>query len=241
MAWMRAVLLPVLALMCTAGVPETEVAEATPTALRGQVQEQIVTAQLPDAPDFERRDDSVWSSSAGAEGWDVEGDDDEDIEPLVNLVSEIALERSAAKRPSDDDDDLFDDPGVPKIFSGCHDFNGTAGIPCPTGLTCVLHHDKTFSQCVPCQPRRFGQVCQKLDDFMRYAAVHTCNRTCPDTKCYNKNWCIFPYRCIIDVEESWGQCIHCRSKKFWGNSCHSMQEGLMERAEKVCHRKCREY
>mmetsp|Transcript_166510 Transcript_166510/g.529004 ORF Transcript_166510/g.529004 Transcript_166510/m.529004 type:complete len:134 (-) Transcript_166510:411-812(-) len=110
MAWMRAVLLPVLALMCMAGVPETEVVEATPTALRGQVQEQIVTAQLPDAPDFERRDDFLWSSSAGDEGWDVEGDDDEDIEPSVNLVSETALDLSVAKMPSDDD--LFDDNPV---------------------------------------------------------------------------------------------------------------------------------
>mmetsp|Transcript_113682 Transcript_113682/g.361188 ORF Transcript_113682/g.361188 Transcript_113682/m.361188 type:complete len:240 (-) Transcript_113682:92-811(-) len=239
MAWMRAVLLPVLALMCMAGVPETEVVEATPTALRGQVQEQIVTAQLPDAPDFERRDDFLWSSSAGDEGWDVEGDDDEDIEPSVNLVSETALDLSVAKMPSDDD--LFDDNPDTKIYSGCHAFNGTAGIPCPMGLTCVVRYDEKWSQCVDCSVRKFGQVCQKLDDYMRYAAVHSCGLTCPDTKCYNQNWCVAPYRCIIDPEEVWGQCVSCRSKKFWGNSCHSLGEGMIDRAEKLCHRKCREY
>mmetsp|Transcript_166506 Transcript_166506/g.528993 ORF Transcript_166506/g.528993 Transcript_166506/m.528993 type:complete len:114 (-) Transcript_166506:88-429(-) len=102
-------------------------------------------------------------------------------------------------------------------------------------------YDEKWSQCVDCSVRKFGQVCQKLDDYMRYAAVHSCGLTCPDTKCYNQNWCVAPYRCIIDPEEVWGQCVSCRSKKFWGNSCHSLGEGMIDRAEKLCHRKCREY
>eukprot|EP00445_Apocalathium_hangoei_P067233 CAMPEP_0204108224 /NCGR_PEP_ID=MMETSP0361-20130328/589_1 /ASSEMBLY_ACC=CAM_ASM_000343 /TAXON_ID=268821 /ORGANISM="Scrippsiella Hangoei, Strain SHTV-5" /LENGTH=278 /DNA_ID=CAMNT_0051057817 /DNA_START=52 /DNA_END=888 /DNA_ORIENTATION=- len=181
-------------------------------------QEQTVMAPLPDGPDFEVHDD--FGSSA---------DEDTDITPSVGVPL------------GDDDDDLFDDHPVTKIYSGCHAFNGTAGIPCPMGLTCVVRYDEKWSQCVDCSVRKFGQVCQKLDDYMRYAAVHSCGLTCPDTKCYNQNWCVAPYRCIIDPEEVWGQCVSCRSKKFWGNSCHSLGEGMIDRAEKLCHRKCREY
>jgi len=119
--------------------------------------------------------------------------------------------------------------------TGCHGENGTA---CPEGETCIVKHDGTWSQCFSCSKSTFGQECQKLDDYMRYAAVRTCKRTCLDQRCYNKRWCFKPYRCIVDKEEQWGQCISCHSKKFWKNSCFALKDGLRKKASRTCHRKC---
>merc|ERR1712232_1092805 len=62
---------------------------------------------------------------------------------------------------------------VPVI--GCHGENGTA---CPHGETCIVRYDGNWSQCFSCSKATFGQECQKLDDYLRYAAVRTCKQTC---------------------------------------------------------------
>jgi len=119
---------------------------------------------------------------------------------------------------------------------GCHGENGTA---CPEGETCIARDDGNWSQCFSCSKATFGQECQKLDDYLRYAAVQTCKQTCVDTKCYNHQWCFKPYRCIVDKEAQWGQCINCHSKKFWSASCFASPPGLRMIASRTCHRRCR--
>jgi len=124
-------------------------------------------------------------------------------------------------------------------ITGCH--NGTS---CPQGESCIVSYNGTWSQCFSCSKATFGQECQKLDDVLRYAAVRTCKQTCLDTGgrtagCFNKNWCFKPYRCIVDREAHWGQCISCHSKKFWENYCYKAPEGLRKIASRTCHRRCR--
>mmetsp|Transcript_93379 Transcript_93379/g.261177 ORF Transcript_93379/g.261177 Transcript_93379/m.261177 type:complete len:251 (+) Transcript_93379:93-845(+) len=127
--------------------------------------------------------------------------------------------------------------GVDKVaVTNCHVEGGNA---CPHGETCVVKHDSTWSQCVNCHKVEFGRECQKLGDNMRWAAIHTCKRSCLDSQCYNKQWCLKPYRCILTGDKTWGQCISCHSKKFWQHSCHSMKADLLEQAEATCHKKCK--
>mmetsp|Transcript_2585 Transcript_2585/g.7445 ORF Transcript_2585/g.7445 Transcript_2585/m.7445 type:complete len:248 (-) Transcript_2585:98-841(-) len=127
--------------------------------------------------------------------------------------------------------------GVDKVaVTNCHVEGGNT---CPHGETCVVKHDKTWSQCVNCHKVEFGRECQKMNDVMRWAAIHTCKRSCLDTQCYNKQWCLKPYRCVLDSKREWGQCISCHSKKFWHHSCHSMKADLLEQAEQICHKKCK--
>mmetsp|Transcript_131896 Transcript_131896/g.333269 ORF Transcript_131896/g.333269 Transcript_131896/m.333269 type:complete len:273 (+) Transcript_131896:110-928(+) len=117
----------------------------------------------------------------------------------------------------------------------CH---GPNGRPCPHGKTCIVKWDGTFSQCMDCSAKHFAKSCQKMDDYMRYAAIHTCKRTCLDTKCYNDYWCLKPHVCVTDAESNWGQCASCKSKKFWHNSCWSLDANLKRRAQTRCHRHC---
>mmetsp|Transcript_94922 Transcript_94922/g.273237 ORF Transcript_94922/g.273237 Transcript_94922/m.273237 type:complete len:246 (+) Transcript_94922:102-839(+) len=126
--------------------------------------------------------------------------------------------------------------GVDKIaVTNC---TGDGGNKCPDGETCVVKYDGTWSQCVDCSAEAFGRECQKLNDYMRYAAVHTCKRTCMDVKCYNQDWCLSPYKCIVDRTANWGQCVGCHDTKFWNYSCKKMTEEFLDAARKVCHKRC---
>jgi len=131
-------------------------------------------------------------------------------------------------------------PGVDKVaVTNCHKPVAEGGNKCPTGETCVVKYDQTWSQCVDCTPEAFGNECQKLEDYMRYAAVNTCKQSCLNARCYNKDWCPSPRdRCIIDRNTKWGQCVNCRDKKFWGFSCKGMTRSFMASATKVCRKHC---
>jgi len=126
-------------------------------------------------------------------------------------------------------------PGVDKVVvKDCH-----LGTACPHGETCVVKADKTYSQCVSCHRDEFPKECQKLDDYMRFAAVHTCKQTCEDTMCYNNKWCMHPHKCVFDKEMHWGQCVNChKNDKFWKYSCSSKPKSFLEAAHHVCHKKC---
>jgi len=128
--------------------------------------------------------------------------------------------------------------GLPPI-TGCWGPNATA--TCPAGYSCVVKYDGTFSQCMDCSAWSFAKSCQKLDDYMRYSAVQTCKRSCLNTKCYNSAWCKRPHKCIKDPKSNWGQCIACKSKKFWKASCYAVPRGLLRRAQHKCHKHCKGY
>jgi len=164
-------------------------------------------------PDFEFRDDAVVDERHGQ----GELEDDMDEEPIANST---ALVQDGA------------------TVTGCYNKNVSLAAQCPLGTTCIVKWDGTWSQCMSCAASTFGKECQKLNDYMRYAAVHTCKRTCMNSKCYNGAWCLHPYKCVTDTALNWGQCVGCHSKKFWHASCHALKPGMLHNAQAVCHRHC---
>jgi len=208
--------------------------------LRGKSVETPLPLPTLVAPDFTlRRVGGVIDKEADDEDED-EDDEDED---------EKEKEEEEDEEKEEDDDEAPTPPrraakqagwvpGVDKIpVSGCYGVNGTK---CPKHETCVVKYDGTYSQCVDCRKRSFGKECQKLDDYMRYAAVHTCKRTCEDSKCYNNHWCRKPHKCVIDFGANWGQCVNCRKKaKFWTAGCGHKSATFLEAAHKVCKRQCK--
>jgi len=174
------------------------------------------------------------------------------LEPDFTLISDDAGDMDDAEdEDTEDEEDAVAQPilaanleasvewvhGVDKApVTGCH---GANGKKCPSGETCVTKFDGTFSQCVDCGKEQFGKECQKLDDYMRYAAIHTCKQTCEDSRCFNHNWCFKPHKCVVDKANNWGQCIDCRkSAKFWKYSCATKSKTFLEAAHHVCHKKC---
>lgn len=165
-------------------------------------------------PDFEFRDDAVEDEVHGQS----ELEDDMEEEPVGNSTSLVQ-----------DGTTVF----------GCYNKDPTLAVKCPLGTTCVAKWDGTFSQCMDCGAKAFTSTCQKLDDYMRYAAMHTCKRTCMDSKCYNSAWCLPPYKCVTDRTLNWGQCVGCHSKKFWHASCHALKPTMLKNAQATCHRHCK--
>lgn len=165
-----------------------------------------------------------------------EYDDDVAVMEAEDILDELDEENATLEPEESQDMDASKATPKDKVpVTGCHGANGTV---CPKGEKCIVNNVGTWSQCVGCSKVTFPRECQKLDDQMRYAAVRMCKQSCLDQKCYNSKWCYKPYRCIVDREEMWGQCISCHSKKFWKNSCLALKKGLLHKAQKVCRRKC---
>jgi len=169
------------------------------------------------APDFEFREDNL-----AADG----GEETELVDDFVDDMKEEGANTTALAQGG-------------AMVTGCYSKDPKLAVACPLGTTCVVKWDGKWSQCMDCSSTSFGHECQKLDDYMRYAAVHTCKRTCMDTKCYNNAWCLPPYQCVTDRATNWGQCVWCHSKKFWHASCHALKPTMLHNAQHVCHRHCK--
>mmetsp|Transcript_59433 Transcript_59433/g.106831 ORF Transcript_59433/g.106831 Transcript_59433/m.106831 type:complete len:122 (-) Transcript_59433:242-607(-) len=106
------------------------------------------------------------------------------------------------------------------------------------GTVCVSKSDDSWSQCVPLTQDEFEEACVKWEDDFRLAAIRASGFNCPNSRCYSQDWCTRGYRCALQDDGKWGQCISCHDESFQLN-CYSWTASFIPAAEDACYRQCR--
>lgn len=115
----------------------------------------------------------------------------------------------------------------------CSDANS-----CPTGLECAVQADGGWSQCVDCAHKSvFQEDCVKLTENLRLAAIKQCKLPCPDSRCYSEEWCPGQYKCAVQEDGGWGQCILC-TPHYFKYHCAGWPAQFASRAKALCKMGC---